>query len=172
MGTYWNARYIVNIKEVNTDSNGTTESVLISTNVKPPVDLSGTVRTINGQDICAMVLASGKYTFSCNPVGVFSLTGLPRELDGTVKRQIYADGFFMKVDILADSINEAVVMMRSGACPSYNIPMILPLSPVPLAKVSTSPVRYWCRTHRHRSAPWCWRTVSTCSPVMVLAVIR
>jgi hypothetical protein len=40
------------------------------------------------------MLASGKYTLSCNPAGVFSLTGLPRDTDGTFKRQIYADGFF------------------------------------------------------------------------------
>ena len=122
VATAWNARYIGNIKEVSTDSDGTTVSVLISTNVKPPVDLSGTIETPTGTAVCAMVLASGKYTFSCKPVGVFSLTGLPRETDGTVKRQIYADGFFMKIDILSDSTNEAVVMTRSGACPSYNIP--------------------------------------------------
>ena len=86
------------------------------------VDLSGTVKTINGQDICAMVLASGKYTFSCNPIGVFSLTNLPLENNGTVKRQIYADGFFPRIDILTGSSNDQVVMTRSGACPSYNIP--------------------------------------------------
>ena len=69
-----------------------------------------------------MVLSSGQYTFSCNPPAVFSLTGLPRETDGTVKRQIYAHGFFPKIDILPDSTNEAVVMTRSGTCPSYNLP--------------------------------------------------
>ena len=69
-----------------------------------------------------MVLASGKYMFSCNPVGAFSLTDLPRENNGTVKRQIYADGFFPKVDILTGTTNEAVVMSRSGTCPSYNTP--------------------------------------------------
>jgi len=84
------------------------------------VDLSGTIKTADGTDICAMVLASGKYIFSCNPTGVFSLTRLPRENDGTVKRQIYADGFFPKIDSLTGSSNAAVVMTRSGACPSYN----------------------------------------------------
>ena len=90
----------------------------------PPdlVDLSGTIKTVGGTDICAMVLASGQFTFSCNPVGVFTLTDLPREIDGTVKRQIYADGFFPKIDILTASTNEAVVMTRSGACPDYNTP--------------------------------------------------
>ena len=122
VATDWNARYIGIIKEFSTDSDGTTESVLISTNVKPPVDLGGTIETTDGTAICAMALASGKYTFSCNPVGVLSLTGLPRETDGTVKRQIYADGFFPKIDVLKDSTNEVVVMTRSGACPSYNIP--------------------------------------------------
>jgi hypothetical protein len=86
------------------------------------VDLSGTVKTDDGTDICAMVLASGQYMFSCNPVGVLSLTDLPREYDGTVKRQIYADGFFPKVDVYPDSVDEAVIMIRSGTCPSYNTP--------------------------------------------------
>jgi len=90
----------------------------------PPdlVDISGTVKTADGTDICAMVLASGQFTFSCNPPGVFSLTDLPQENAGTVKRQIYADGFFPKIDILMGSTDEAVVMTRSGTCPSYNTP--------------------------------------------------
>ena len=87
-----------------------------------PVDLTGTIKTANGTDICSMVLASGQFMFSCNPIGVFSLTDLPREQNGTVKRQIYADGFFPKVDVLPDSVDEAVVMTRSGTCPSYNTP--------------------------------------------------
>jgi len=90
----------------------------------PPdlVDISGTIKTGDGTGICAMVLASGQFTFSCNPPGVFSLTGLPRENDSTVKRQIYADGFFPKIDTLTGTTDEAVVMTRSGACPSYNTP--------------------------------------------------
>ena len=67
-----------------------------------------------------MVLGSGKFMFSCNPISVLSLTGLLRENDSTVKRQIYADGFFPKIDILIDSVDETVIMTRSGACPSYN----------------------------------------------------
>ena len=86
------------------------------------IDLQGRVKTPAGNDICAMVLASGQFMFSCNPVGVFSLTGLPREGNGTVKRQIYADGFFPKIDTLADSVDESVVMTGSGACPKYNPP--------------------------------------------------
>jgi len=85
-----------------------------------PVDLTGTIKTDNGTDICAMVLASGQFMFSCNPIGVFSLTDLPRENNGTVKRQIYADGFFPKVEVLTVSADEDVVMTRSGTCPNYN----------------------------------------------------
>ena len=85
-----------------------------------PVDLSGTIKTADGSDICAMALASGQYMFSCNPSGVLSLPGLPREPDGTVKRQIYADGFFPRIDTLTGSSNDAVIMTRSGTCPSYN----------------------------------------------------
>ena len=87
---------------------------------EPPVDLTGNVRSRDGDDVCAMVLASGKFMFSCHPNGLFSLTGLPLEADNTVKRQIYADGFFPRIDILADSIDDTVVMTRSGTCPSYN----------------------------------------------------
>ena len=54
------------------------------------------------------------------PPRVFSLTDLPRETDGTVKRQIYVDGFFPKMEILTESTSEAVVMTRSGTCHSYN----------------------------------------------------
>jgi hypothetical protein len=90
--------------------------------INGPVDLSGTVKASGGEDLCAMVLASGQFMFSCNPAGVFSLEGLPRENSGSVKRQIYADGFFPKVDTLTGSSNDAVVMTRSGTCPSYNTP--------------------------------------------------
>jgi hypothetical protein len=122
VGTDWLARYIGKIRGTYTYSGATEESVLISTNVKPPVDLSGTIKTPDGINICAMVLASGQYTFSCNPPGVFSLTGLPREHDGTVKCQMYADGFFPEINILTESGSEAFVMTRSGTCPNYNMP--------------------------------------------------
>lgn len=87
-----------------------------------PVDFEGTIKTSDGVDICAMVLASGQFMFSCNPIGVFSLHGLPREQNGTVKRQIYADGFFPKIDVFSESSDETVIMTRSGTCPNYNVP--------------------------------------------------
>jgi len=94
----------------------------LSTSFLELLDLSGTIKTLDGADICAMVLASAQYTFSCNPPGVFSLTDVPLEDDDTVKRQIYADGFFPKIDTLPESTNEDVVMTRSGVCPNYNLP--------------------------------------------------
>ena len=100
----------------NSFSEFATGSYVLQT-VTDSVDLSGTIKTVNGQDICAMVLASGQFMFSCNPPGVFSLTGLPTENDGTVKRQIYADGFFPKIDILMGSTDEALVMTRSRCRP-------------------------------------------------------
>ena len=87
-----------------------------------PVNLNGTVRDAGGTGLCAMVLASGQFMFSCNPDGLFSLTDLPRETDGTVKRQVYVDGFFPNIEVLADSVDEIVIMTRAGACPSYNTP--------------------------------------------------
>ena len=99
-----------------------TSELLTSSLIDTPVDLSGTIKTGNDMDICAMVLASGQFMFSCDPPGVFSLPGLPREQNGTVKRQIYADGFFPKIDSFAGSSDDAVVMTRSGTCPNYNTP--------------------------------------------------
>jgi len=86
------------------------------------VDLSGSVETADGTPLCAMVLASGQYMFSCDPDGSFSLTDLPRQNDGTVKRQVYVDGFFPNIEVLPDSVDETVVMTRAGACPSYSTP--------------------------------------------------
>ena len=90
---------------------------------EPLINLSGTIKTDDGASICAMVLASGQFMFSCDPIGVFSLTDLPREGNGAVKRQIYADGFFPEIDTLGgSSSSEAVVMTLLGDCPSYNRP--------------------------------------------------
>ena len=85
-----------------------------------PVDLTGTVEDADGTGLCALVLASGEFMFSCNPNGPFSLTDLPREGDGTVKRQVYVDGFFPEVDVLQGSMDETVVMTRASSCPDYN----------------------------------------------------
>ena len=84
------------------------------------VNLTGTVESADGTGLCALVLASGDVMFSCNPNGPFSLTDLPREGDGTVKRQVYVDGFFPEVDVLQGSVEETVVMTRAGDCPDYN----------------------------------------------------
>jgi hypothetical protein len=85
-----------------------------------PVVISGTIKTVDDAGICAMVLASGQYQFSCKPIGEYSLTNLLRDKDGRVKRQIYADGFLPMIEIMLDSSEEAVVMTRSGSCPNYN----------------------------------------------------
>lgn len=102
-----------------TEPHPSTPSVTLPTT---SINLSGTIKTTDGMDICAMVLTSGQFIFSCNPNGVFSLTDLPREQDGTIKRQIYADGFFPKVTSLMSSIDIPVVLTRSGNCPNYNVP--------------------------------------------------
>ena len=84
------------------------------------LDLDGTVTDAGGSPLCALVLASGQFVFSCNPNGPFSLTDLPREADGTVKRQVYVDGFFPNVATLTSWTNGTVVMTRAGNCPDYN----------------------------------------------------
>jgi len=90
----------------------------------PPsgVDLTGDVQDQGGTSLCSLVLASGQFVFSCNPNGPYSLLDLPTESDGTVKRQVFVDGFFPAVDVLQDSVDETVVMTRSGTCPNYNPP--------------------------------------------------
>ena len=57
------------------------------------IDLQGTITTTDGTPLCAMVLASGRYMFSCNPVGDFLLQDLPTETDGTINLQVFARGF-------------------------------------------------------------------------------
>jgi hypothetical protein len=85
-----------------------------------PVDLTGTVQNEGGTPLCALVLASGQFMFSCNPNGPFSLTDLPRAADGSVKRQVYVDGFFPNVETLTDSTDDTVVMTPANNCPDYN----------------------------------------------------
>jgi len=84
------------------------------------VDLTGTVEDAGGTPHCALVLASGQFMFTCNPNGPYSLLDLPTENDGTVKRQVYVDGFFPSVETLTGSVDETVVMTRAGNCPDYN----------------------------------------------------
>lgn len=85
-----------------------------------PVDLTGTVKTSGGTNICAMVLANGKFMFSCNPTGTISLSGIPRATDGTVKLQIYAQGFRPSITTVVSSGSRDIVMTASGSCPNYN----------------------------------------------------
>jgi hypothetical protein len=86
------------------------------------VDLGGEVQTTDGTGVCAMVLASGQYMFSCNPDGPYALKNLPPEIVGTVKRQVYAHGFFPRVDVLPATTYETVVMESARNCPDYNLP--------------------------------------------------
>ena len=95
---------------------------IFMSSIASAADIDGTVETSDGTGLCSMVLASGQYMFACNPNGPLSLKNLPTEIDGTVKRQVYVDGFFPRVDILPGSVNETVLMVRSGTCPSYNTP--------------------------------------------------
>ena len=109
------------------------------------VNLSGKVQTTfffpdGGAEVvpvCAIVLASGQFMFSCDPIGPFSLNNLPREADGTVVRQIYADGFFPSVTTLAESGVETITMERAFDCKDYN-PTSNPLEvPASAGKVQT-----------------------------------
>lgn len=90
---------------------------LISSENALAVDLNGRVATSNGTPLCALVLASGKSVFSCNPSGPFTLSGLPTESDGTIKLQVYVDGFLPFAARITDFGFQSVVMVRAGSCP-------------------------------------------------------
>lgn len=81
------------------------------------VDLNGTVTTSNGVPICALVLASGRSMFSCNPSGPYALNGLPTEPDGSVNLQVYAAGFQPYFQKLFTFGTQNVVMQRAGIPP-------------------------------------------------------
>jgi len=102
------------------DASAALAAAFDSANSDNTVDLSGNVQNSAGTPLCAMVLASGDFQFSCDPSGPFSLANLPREADGSVKRQVYVDGFFPRVDVLQGSADETVVMEEAGTCPDYN----------------------------------------------------
>ena len=76
----------------------------------------------NSNNLCAMVLASGKYMFSCNPTGLYALSNLPRRADGTVKLQVYADGYLPYTSVLVKSDTYLVPLTPAGTCPNYNPP--------------------------------------------------
>jgi PKD repeat protein len=102
-----------------TDDQDVPDSTSTTANIGP-VDLSGTVTDTGGTPLCSLVLASGQFMFTCNPNGPFSLRDLPRENDGSVKRQVYVDGFFPNVETLLSSVDETVTMTRANNCPDYN----------------------------------------------------
>jgi hypothetical protein len=81
------------------------------------IDLQGDVATDQGTPLCALVLASGKSMFSCNPSGPFLLKGLPLESDGTIKLQVYVDGFLPFAIRTKDFGYQSVVMKRAESCP-------------------------------------------------------
>jgi hypothetical protein len=88
-----------------------------------PVDLNGSIKTEADQDICAIVISSGRHMFSCDSGGRYVLTDLPREgeWDAAVTRHVYASGFFPKVEKVHGSVFEKVVL-EPAFCPTFNPP--------------------------------------------------
>lgn len=83
-------------------------------------DLRGTVTTADGTPVCAMVLASGQYMFSCDYQGSFELSNLPTEPDGTITLQVYADGFFPNVTSLSEFFPQTVIMEPANGSPTVD----------------------------------------------------
>ena len=81
------------------------------------IDLKGSVTTADGAPVCALVLASGKSIFSCNPQGSFNLADLATESDGTITLQVYASGFYPNVTSgLSDFNPQQIVMQPAEIC--------------------------------------------------------
>jgi len=88
-------------------------------------DLRGTVTTADGTPVCAMVLASGQYMFSCDYQGAFELNNLATEPDGTITLQVYADGFFPNVTSLSEFFPQTVIMQpANGSSDGTELPGI------------------------------------------------
>ena len=66
---------------------------ILGSSLSKSADLFGAVTAPNGDPVCALVLASGRSVFSCNPIGQYSMSNLPLESDGSIKLAVYADGF-------------------------------------------------------------------------------
>ena len=64
--------------------------------------------------VCALVLANGQSTFSCNPDGPFELTDVPMDANGEVEVQAFATGFL--------PFKQKVT--PSGSVPSVSLPQI------------------------------------------------
>ena len=105
--------------------NGFNSAAIDDPAVEQPTDLvrlSGSIVNIDGREVNAMVLASGQFLFSNDPVGRYDLGSLPREPDGGVRRQIYARGFVPEVEEVRGSTAEPLVLESTGQCPDYNAP--------------------------------------------------
>lgn len=107
---------------INSDFRITANLVYVPVDTSP-VNLNGAINSAgNGNPICAMALANGKYMFSCNPIGDYALNTLPRASDGTIKLQIYAQGFRPYITTLINSGTYNISMTPAGSCPNYNLP--------------------------------------------------
>ena len=79
-------------------------------------NLSGTLKTSNNVEICAMVLANGKFMFSCDGTGNYALN-IPLDSNGQFKLQVYADGFAPTIQVFDESsATNTVRMARATEC--------------------------------------------------------
>jgi hypothetical protein len=85
------------------------------------IDLQGAIVTTDGTPLCAMVLASGKFMFSCNPIGEFALKDLPAETDGTINLQVFAKGFIPYFANLSAFGFQNIEMNRCNDSSSHSI---------------------------------------------------
>lgn len=78
------------------------------------VDPDGTIKTLAGTDICAMVLASGQFMFSCDCTGSYA-RNVPLDTTGKFKLQVCADGFASTIQVYDEfSLVNDVRVEKSG----------------------------------------------------------
>jgi enterochelin esterase-like enzyme len=120
-----------------TDSDGSPPVVSIDTladsETKPGwVDISGTIENGSGTPLCAMILANGQYTFTCEPMGAFELTAPPDSRD-EILLYGFCSGFTPHKETIhyepggnPAPVKTAITMDSASVGTTYNIVVGLP----------------------------------------------
>ena len=81
------------------------------------INISGTVLLQDtATPVCALVLANGQFTFSCDDTGSYALN-IPLDTSGQFKLQVYADGFAPTIQSFDEnSATNDVRMAQAAEC--------------------------------------------------------
>ena len=85
------------------------------------VDVAGSVRTMEGNPVCAMVLANGQYMFSCDGTGAYSLN-VPLDSSGDITLFAFADGFApFRVKSSGGAPSTVIMKTAAATSPTINV---------------------------------------------------